>query len=474
MDPGFRGCQEFAVRSLLVAFLGFPLGCFCDSLVLASWGIAMSDGPRVIRPDRRQLYWDMVDLESQLAEDHRARVVWRFVEGLDLREFYDAIKARDAVAGRPTSDPAVLLALWLYAALDGVGSARAVDGLCRSHTAYRWLCGGVPINHTMLSEFRRESGTVLDRLLTRSLVSLIAEGLVTLDEVAIDGTKVRARAGRGSMSRAKRLKAIEQRVGERVAALKAELETDPSCAERRRRECALKAAEAQAARIKRAQEKLAALEEEQAERAKTHAAEEAQKGGPKVSVSDPEARSMRLPDGATAPAWNVQVATSGGFVVTLDPTDRRNDAGLATGLVEQIEKRCGRVPDRLLADTTAMTRADIIDLAARHPTLEVYSPPPAEHETVTADTIRHRRWKRRREPPAIKAWRERMASEAGQETYRRRKLTEHSHAQMKNHGMNRFMVHGRTAVRAACLIYALAHNLLWANTLRVRAAAVAA
>src|ERR1700739_609042 len=93
-------------------------------------GSGMSAGPRVIRPDRRQLYWDMVDLDSQLPEDHRARLVWGVVEQLELKEFYDRIKARDEKAGRPTSDPAVLLAVWLYATLDGVGSARALARLC--------------------------------------------------------------------------------------------------------------------------------------------------------------------------------------------------------------------------------------------------------------------------------------------------------------------------------------------------------
>lgn len=106
----------------------------------------------------------------------------------------------------------MLLALWLYATLDGIGSARAVERLCAHHTAYRWLCGGVPINHNLLCAFRRDSGVLLDTLLTQSLVGMIAEGLVTLDEVAIDGTKVNARASRGSMARDRRLTRIEAAV----------------------------------------------------------------------------------------------------------------------------------------------------------------------------------------------------------------------------------------------------------------------
>jgi transposase len=434
----------------------------------------MSEGVRVIRPDRAQLRWDMVDLDSQLPDDHRARLVWAFVESLDLSEFYDRIKARDSVAGRPATDPQVVLAVWLYATLEGIGSARAIDRLCQQHAAYRWLCGGAPINHDLLAEFRRENAALLDRLLTQSVTGLIAEKLITLEELAIDGTKVRAHAGRGSMSKRKRLESIEQAVAERVAELKSELDTDPAEPERRCKRRALQAAEERARRVKQAQQKLAELEQEKAERAKTHPTEEAKKGEPKVSVSDPDARLMRLPDGAAAPAWNVQVATADGFIVEIDPTDRRQDSGTAPGLVEKVAERCGRAPQRLLADTTAMTQDDIVKLAEQHPDLTVYSPPPSERPNVTAKTLRTRRRRRRHEPPPVMAWRARMASEEGQEVYRRRKLTERAHGIIKTRGMTRFLVHGREKVRSVCLLQALALNLSWANTLRRRTAAAAA
>ena len=146
----------------------------------------MSKGVRVIGPDRAQLRWEMVDLDSQLPDDHRARLVWAFVQGLDLGEFYDRIKARDEVAGRPATDPQVVLAVWLYASIEGIGSARAIDRLCQQHAAYRWLCGGAPINHDLLATFRRENAAALDRLLTQSLTGLIAEKLITLEELMID------------------------------------------------------------------------------------------------------------------------------------------------------------------------------------------------------------------------------------------------------------------------------------------------
>src|SRR5882724_4307765 len=216
LDPSFRGCNPIPAKiEIRWSSLGVvPLLLY--NSISGGRGIAMSQGVRVIGPDRAQLRWEMVDLDSQFPDDHRARLVWAFVEGLDLSEFYDRIKARDAVAGRPATDPQVVLAVWLYATLEGIGSARAIDRLCQQHAAYRWLCGGAPINHDLLAGFRRENAALLDRLLTQSVTGLIAEKLVTLEELAIDGTKVRACAGRGSMSKGKRLASIEKAVAERV------------------------------------------------------------------------------------------------------------------------------------------------------------------------------------------------------------------------------------------------------------------
>ncbi len=181
---------------------------------------------RIRQAERRQAGFELVDLESLVVDDHSVRAVWSFVEGLDLQSFYDRIKARGEIPGRPATDPRILLALWLYATADGIGSARALARLCEHHTIYRWICGGVGVNHTMLSEFRLESGEFLDRLLTSSLAALMKEGLITLDEVITDGTKVRAAASRSSMRRRQTLVELEEKARIRVAELKQELEAE--------------------------------------------------------------------------------------------------------------------------------------------------------------------------------------------------------------------------------------------------------
>ena len=431
----------------------------------------MSEGIRLLRPERDQFRWEMVDLDSQLPPEHPARIVWKFVEGQDLGAFYARIKARAGEPGRPAADPAVLLALWLFATLDGEGSARAIERLCNHHAAYRWICGGVPANHDMLSQFRRDDGDRLDALLTRSLSGLIDEGLLTIEEISVDGTKTCARAGYNSLAGGERLTRIQAAVGARIARLRQELELDPGRAERQRRDRALRAAEQQAARIARAEQRLRQYEAEQAERAKQD--KRAAKRPPKVSLSDPEVRQMRMADGATRPAWNVQVATAAGFIVGIEPTERRNDSGLAPGMLAQVEQRCGCWPERLLADQTAMRADDIAAIAELAPDLRVYSPVPEERAEISPAGARNRRSQRRREPFAVQEWRQRMTTEAARLVYRRRKLTERVRAMMKNRGFGRMAVHGLATVRVVCLLHAIAHNLLHAHSRRLVAVASA-
>lgn len=434
----------------------------------------MASEARFIRADRSQTRWDFVDLDALIASDHRARVVMGFVESLNLSPLYASIKAREGEAGRPPSDPAVLLALWLYATIEGVGSARQLERLAQHDPAYRWIAGGVPLNYHGLADFRVDHVDVLDRLLTESVTALIAEGIVSLAEIAVDGTKVRADASRASFKGASRLERIGAAAQQRLAMLKAEIADDPEASSRRKR-----AAQERAARQvkERAERALAALDRVQAEkqaRAETHAKDEAKKKSePKVSLSDPEARCMRFADGAIRPAYNAQIAAAPrqGIIVSVAMTDRRNDAGLAAPMVDDIVRRYGKAPARLLVDTHYATADDIAALA-QHTAgpVEVYAPPPAERDDVKPATLAKRAKQRAAEPDSVKQWRSRMATEAGEAVYRLRKLIERVNANTKNHGFGFLPVRGLIKAKAVALWHALAHNLVTANRLRPQAA----
>lgn len=425
---------------------------------------------RYLRPERNQPGWELVDLDGLLAADHRARIVWAYVEGLELNALFEPIKTVAGGPGRPPPDPRVLLALWLYATLDRVGSARQLDRLCDSELAYRWLCGGVPVNYHGLSDFRVEHAAVLDRLLRESVTALITEGVVTLDEIAIDGTKVKASAGRGSFRRAARLATIEAAARELVETLKAEVAADPAASETRRRAARRRAAEDVAARAAAARQALDRLRVERAEAARTHQQAAAAKAEPRASRTDPDARLMRFADGAVRAGYNVQLAVlpESGIILATTVTDRRNDAGLAGPMIEQVRARFGVTPKRVLADTHYATQQDIVDLSAAG--IEVYAPTPPDRATASAASQRKRAQRRDAEPEAIKTWRARMAGAAGQLVYRRRARIETVNAILKGRGLGVLQVRSLAKVAGVVLLQALAHNLWRGHCLRQAAA----
>src|SRR5438093_10082481 len=161
---------------------------------------------RVVRAVRNQVEWAPRDLDSALADDHPARAIWSLLERLDLAIFYAGVRAVAGGPGRPAADPQVLLALWLLATVEGVGSARQLARLCEEHDAYRWLRGGMPVNYHMLADFRVQQQAGLNRLLTEIVASLLAAEAVTLTRVAQDGMRVRASAGASSFRREDKLR----------------------------------------------------------------------------------------------------------------------------------------------------------------------------------------------------------------------------------------------------------------------------
>jgi transposase len=298
---------------------------------MAERGAKEKGKARVVRPNREQLSWGLVDPEAWLATDDRARLVWGFIETLDLGPLYDKVKAREGEPGRPPADPAVPLALWLLATIEGVGSARELDRLTERHLTYRWLSCGVPINYHGLADFRVAHADVLDELLTKSLMAFMVEGLVDVDEIIVDGTKVKASAGKNSFKRALRLDEAEVAARERVEQLKAEVDADPASSSKRRAAARERAARETQERIAKAKAALAAIEKERDKRAKRSPGEAAEKKEPRASLTDADARRMRFADGAIRAAYNVQLATTSdhGFITGVRATDRRKTAASA-------------------------------------------------------------------------------------------------------------------------------------------------
>lgn len=420
-------------------------------------------------PERNQIGFEMVELDALLAADHAARLVWSFVTTMDLTGFYAVIGSREGDAGRPAADPRVLLALWLFATVEGVGSARELARLVERDVAYRWIAGGVPVNYHGLSDFRCTHGDLLDGLLTQSVTALMAEKLVDFEEVIADGTKVQAAAGKGSFGGPSRMQRIERIAAERVQHLKTELDSDPASSSRRRKAAKLRAARELGERAAKATAALAQLQKEKAKRKTSHKADEEKKAEPSASLTDPEARYMRFADGSFKPGYNMQIAASGnGLVLAISATDRRNDAGLATPMMDELDTRYKQKPKRLLVDTSYAAADDIVCLAKEN--VMVYAPVPEERADVKPETLRRRLAARLKEPQCLKDWRARMDTSLGQDIYRKRKRIELVNAFVKNRGLGRLGLRGLAKARIQGLLHVLAHNIMLANHLRTKAA----
>ncbi len=426
--------------------------------------------PRLLRPERRQVMLRAVDLDGLVAEDDPVRDVWSFVEGLDLGPLYAAIEAREGEPGHPAIDPQILMALWLYATLRGVGSARAVERLCAREIGFQWLCGGVGVNYHTLSDFRLEHGDLLDRLLSESVAALCAEGLVSLERLSLDGVRIRASAGTGSFRRRPSLEACRKQAQQLVRRLKREVRQDPAAGERRRQAARMRAAADRVARVKAALRTVGSRENEHRRRARRHPEKAEPHEAPRASTTDPEARVMKMPDGGFRPAYNGELIGDpvSNVVVGVAVDTSGSDHGWMQPMLRQVKQRYGRAPSELLVDG-GFSRGPDIEWAARPEngaTAVFMAPTKTKHGTDPY-------WPRDRDGPGVAAWRARMASPAGQLVYRLRSRHERINADLRRRGLTRLTVRGKAKARIILLWHALAHNLMRGLSLR-RAALAAA
>ncbi len=385
------------------------------------------------------------------------------MEGLDLSPLHARIRAVEGHPGRPPIDPAILVSLWLYATLEGVGSARALARLCEEHDAYRWLCGGVGVNHHTLADFRVDHVDVLDAMLSASVAALMADGLVTMERVAQDGMRVRASAGAASFRRGDTLDAALVEAEAQVAALRTELDDDPAATSRRVSAARERAARERAERVRRALGQLPAVEA--ARRRNGKPTEDA-----RASTTDPEARVMKMADGGFRPAVNAQLASdvASQVIVGVDVSDVGSDHGELRPMLDQLERRYARAPAAMLVDNGFVDLTEIVALSERHCGTILYAPP-----TTPRDPTRDPHVPLPDDPPAVAAWRTRMGTSEAKDIYRERAATaECVNAIARNRGLRHIPVRGLEEARTMLLWYALAHNLMRTVALRRAAATV--
>ena len=410
--------------------------------------------PRVQQANRRQMEWRACDLESMLPQDHRARAIGSAVEKLDLSRFYDAIDARGSRPGRAAIDPKILVTLWLYATREGVGSARELARLCEEHDAYRWILGGVSVNHPTLSDFRVNHKGALDELMTQVLAVLMHHGVVTLKRVAQDGMRVRASAGAASFRREKSLTKCMELAKEHVEAVKRQAEEPDTQRSARKRAAAERAAREREERVSRAMAELPKVREvKKDEEAKANA---------RVSTTDAEARVMKMADGGFRPAYNVELATDteSRVIVGVEVINVGNDMGQVEPMLEDVEERTGKKPEEHLVDG-GFAKQESIERATEEG-VTIYAPvPKPRKESVDPHEPKPN------DSEAVAAWRTRMGTAEAKEIYKERAATaETVNADLRTwRGLQQFPVRGIDKVTSVVLWAAITYNVMrWIST----------
>jgi transposase len=412
-----------------------------------------SDGleVRVKRPQRAQVTMRFHALDELIREDHPVRDVWRYVCSLDLAAFYQPIQAVKGGVGRDAVDPRILLTLWIFATLEGIGSARRLAELCTRDFVYLWICGEVGVNRDLLNEFRSSHPQALDQLMTETIGLLLKHELVSLKRVAQDGMRVRAAAGTGSFRRRATLEACLEAAREQVERLRQEGDDDQAGQSRQ-----------EAARQRAAKQRLERVEQAIAERQKLEQKKEKLRKGAgsqaRASTTDPEARTMKMADGGYRPAYNVQFATAceSRLIVGVRVTNEGVDSGQMAPMVTRLQQNFRQRPAEYLADAGFSSREDTTWLEAQG--IHVYSP--LRKEQTLLDRGQDPYARQRGDTNEYAAYRQRMRTDEAREIYKQRASTaEFPNAGCRNRGLHQFLVRGLRKTQTIAVWQAIAHNL---------------
>jgi transposase len=414
-----------------------------------------SKNVRVNRPERSQIEMRFLALDEMLPQDHRARIVWQFVESLNVEPLYADFKATAGEKGRNAIAPEVLLALWLLATIDSVSSARALERRTKTDMPYLWLCGGVTVNYHTLSDFRSNNAAFLEKMLVDTVTAMMQQGFVTLDTIGQDGMRVRASAGSSSFRREPTLSELHRKAEEHVKRLQEEDAAEPDTGQSNaRREAAQKRAAAERAeRIAESLKQVETLREQKEKRQKGDGV------NARCSTTDPDARKMKMGDGGFRPAYNVQFATDGDsrVIAAVDVTNSGSDRGQLADMHAKVTEHYGKTPKHQLVDSAFVTQEDVTKVERAG--TQVVSTVPRAAEMTKRGQDPHA--KQPKDTDEFAAFRQRMIEPVYQALYKQRpSVAEFPNAEARNRGLTLLKVRGLEKVKSVALLFAVTFNLM--------------
>jgi transposase len=420
---------------------------------------------RLRKPERRQLAMVVQCADDLVRALHPVRTVMAVVEKLDVSGFCEPIRAREGIAGRDATDPRLLVGLWLYACVRGIGSARELARRCEESAPFRWLCGGVGVNHRLLSDFRVDHAEALDALFTQVLVTLVDKKLVRVSRISQDGVRIRVSAGSSSFRREEGLQQLLVQAQQQVLELRKQLESPAQSAAvtARQKAARTRAAESRQQRLEQAIAQLPELKKKQAEAAQRagqgKCGDQIRARQPRVSTTDAAMRGMKMANGGFNPAANVQLATDteSRAILGVEVSNEGSDsAGLSEPMRQQVEQRTAGKVEQHLVDGGYLRMEDIVD--AHQQGVELFVPPkPARNPQNRG----HELEPKPSDSEAIRAWKQRMESEEGKKIYKQRAATSETvNAELRTYrGLAPLTVRGLNKIKCVALWCAVAYNL---------------
>lgn len=422
---------------------------------------------KLLNPNRTQIEIRVSSLNDLIPEDHTARVVWNYIDKLDISKSLKNIITCHGCVGRPAVNPKILIALWLYATIEGIGSARVLTRYTKEHIGFTWICGGVQIERKTISDFRVNNNDLFDELLAQGVAILVKAKAVTLKEIAQDGLKVRSDSSKNSFRNTDNLKHCYEKAKERIDLLKKEIDEDPASCSRRQKHNKIRAQEEVMSRIQKAEEELKEFISDTDKNRQKHRKKKLtndEKEYIKSSITDPEARIMKMPDGSYHPAYNFQysVDTENNIIISLDVIQNGSDAGQMLPMYEKIKATYNQIPGRYLVDCGFKNYSDIKKIFKDG--CKVYMPP---QQSGKRNVISPEKSRAKNSEP-IKEWRARMEEKETKNIYKNRKQTiELANAKLRGLGLYRLAVRGLEKAKGIATFFAFAYNMMRTRSLGI-------
>jgi transposase len=283
-------------------------------------------------PDQLMLFGQSV--EEAVPKDNDVRAFSEMMGYLD----YSSYEAKCSDMGCPPYPPKIMVKILGYAYSKGIFSSRNIEEALKVDVRFIWLAGGLKPDHNTIARFRKDSGDDLADLFKDSVKLCMRAGLVYLNSVSIDGTKINARASKKGIYNEERIESELRRVEKMLQ---------------------------QANEVDQAEDKLYGSGNGNAiptelldanvrkEKLKELAKNLNQISSKNVVSTDSECRVMKTRNNGKCPAYNLQasVDAENQVIVAIELTENEADTGFLPPMVEHTETNTGFTPDISLTDS---------------------------------------------------------------------------------------------------------------------------